>query len=58
MRNNQDRHPEFVREYSREIMNFRREMIGESTYEKGMASLAIAPQGERVAQWIVSFLGS
>ena len=49
-------HPEFVPEYSREIMEFRREMIGEQTYADGVASLAMNPQRERVARWIVNFL--
>ena len=49
-------HPEFVPEYSREIMEFRREMIGEQTYTDGMASLAVNPQRERVARWILNFL--
>ncbi|MCP5128437.1 MAG: GMP synthase [Pseudomonadales bacterium] len=49
-------HPEFVPEYSREIMQFRREMIGEETYSSGMASLAVAPEQERVARWIANFL--
>jgi GMP synthase-like glutamine amidotransferase len=50
-------HPEFVPEYSREIMEFRRKMIGEQTYTNGMASLAANPQRERVARWILNFLG-
>jgi GMP synthase-like glutamine amidotransferase len=49
-------HPEFVTAYAREIMEFRREMIGETVYQTGMASLASAPQRERVARWIVKFL--
>jgi GMP synthase-like glutamine amidotransferase len=49
-------HPEFVAQYSREIMNFRREMIGEQAYATGMASLAVAPEQQRVARWIVNFL--
>lgn len=49
-------HPEFVTQYSREIMAFRREMIGEQSYQSGMASLAVAPQQQRVARWIVNFL--
>ena len=49
-------HPEFVPGYSREIMEFRREMIGEPAYVDGMASLASAQQGQRVARWIVNFL--
>jgi GMP synthase-like glutamine amidotransferase len=49
-------HPEFVPEYSREIMEFRREMLGEQTYVDGVASLAVNPQRERVARWILNFL--
>jgi GMP synthase-like glutamine amidotransferase len=49
-------HPEFVPAYSREIMEFRREMIGEEVYRKGIASLAEQPQGMRVARWILNFL--
>ncbi|QFU77587.1 GMP synthase [Halioglobus maricola] len=51
-------HPEFTPGYSTEIMNLRREMIGEKIYEEGMASLATAEQGDRVARWIVNFLRS
>ena len=49
-------HPEFVSAYSREIMEFRREMIGEQAYTSGMASLATEPEGQRIARWIVNFL--
>lgn len=51
-------HPEFIPQYSREIMEFRREMIGESVYSNGVASLAVVPQRERVAGWILNFLKS
>ncbi|MEH6635834.1 MAG: GMP synthase [Halioglobus sp.] len=49
-------HPEFVPGYSREIMNFRRETIGEEVYAAGMASLVSEPEGRRVAHWILNFL--
>lgn len=49
-------HPEFLPAYSREIMQFRREQIGEPTYETGMASLAAMPERQRMARWIVNFL--
>ena len=51
-------HPEFVPEYSRAVMNYRREMIGEQAYAEGVASLAQAHQGERVGRWIINFLQS
>ncbi len=49
-------HPEFTPDYSREVMTFRRERIGEEAYREGMASLAGTHQGRRVADWILSFL--
>jgi GMP synthase-like glutamine amidotransferase len=49
-------HPEFVPGYSNEIMQYRREMIGDATYESGMASLETPAEGERIGRWILSFL--
>lgn len=49
-------HPEFVSDYAREIMNHRREMIGEEAYAAGMASLGGNHEGQRVARWIYNFL--
>lgn len=49
-------HPEFVPEYSREIMEFRREQFGEEIYHSGVASLSGEQEGGRVARWVVSFL--
>jgi GMP synthase-like glutamine amidotransferase len=51
-------HPEFVNDYSREIMEFRREIIGEDTYQSGIASLSDEPATERMARWILQFLKS
>lgn len=49
-------HPEFVPAYSREIMDFRREMIGEPAYQGGVASLEHEPERERIGRWILNFL--
>ena len=49
-------HPEFIPDYSREIIGFRREMIGYETSEAGLASLSIEPESERVARWIINFI--
>lgn len=49
-------HPEFVPGYSREIMEFRREAIGEQAYETGVASLGASPESERIGRWILAFL--
>ena len=49
-------HPEFDPGYAREIMQHRREIIGEDTYQTGMASLSEAPESERIGRWILAFL--
>ena len=49
-------HPEFSPDYAREIMEFRRELLGDATYRKGVASLDGAHEGSRVAGWILNFL--
>ena len=51
-------HPEFDRDYSRDLMVMRREMIGEETFEQGVASLAKETDEARVGQWIINFLSS
>ena len=51
-------HPEFVPAYSREIMEFRRELIGEDNYHNGLRSLAESPETDRMAHWILTFLRS
>ena len=49
-------HPEFIPAFSREIMSFRREMIGDERVAEGMASLdQVHHQGERVARWMLNF---
>ncbi len=49
-------HPEFVKGYSENLLNIRREIIGEENYHTGMASLGRELDRERVARWMVSFL--
>jgi GMP synthase-like glutamine amidotransferase len=49
-------HPEFMPEYSRELMTFRRERIGDDVYTAGLASLEGNHQGQRVARWVLNFL--
>jgi len=49
-------HPEFSGAYAQALMGHRRESLGESTYSKGVASLAQSTQEKRVAQWMISFL--
>jgi len=49
-------HPEFSPDYAREVMEFRKELLGDATYREGMASLGGIHEGSRVAGWILNFL--
>ena len=50
-------HPEFVPDYSREIMTLRRELIGAERVAEGMRSLDERQhEGARVARWMLAFL--
>ena len=50
-------HPEFVPEYSRDIMSFRHDMIGAERVAEGMASFeARQHEGDRIARWMLAFL--
>ena len=49
-------HPEFEKDYSRDLIHMRRELLGEDTAVAGLASLEHDPDGELVAGWIVKFI--
>jgi GMP synthase-like glutamine amidotransferase len=49
-------HPEFVNGYSRAIMDFRREILGEDVYQAGDRVPEEQPEVERMAGWILRFL--
>ena len=49
-------HPEFIKDYSRALMNFRRDLLGEDVYRRGMASLAEDTDQLEVARWIIDFI--
>jgi len=49
-------HPEFSREYSRDLMEVRRELIGDARIAPGMASLARDVDAAAVAAWMLAFL--
>ena len=49
-------HPEFTRDYSLDLMNMRREILGEEVYTRGVASLEAEPGGDAVADWVFRFL--
>lgn len=49
-------HPEFVNAYSRAIIEYRRDTIGEATAREGLESLAEEPESARMADWMLAFL--
>jgi len=48
-------HPEFQKPYSKDLMNMRRNLLGEDTYQAGMASLGSDLHAATVGRWIVNF---
>ncbi|KXU38901.1 amidotransferase [Ventosimonas gracilis] len=48
-------HPEFTHEYSRDLLNLRREAFGETVYQAGIESLAKEQQGAQIAEWMIRF---
>lgn len=49
-------HPEFCKEYSRALMEFRREILGAEKYAPGVASLECSTDEVVIAQWAINFL--
>lgn len=49
-------HPEFAKPYSADLMAFRRDLLGEMVYQRGVESLAMPVQGELVGRWMLAFL--
>lgn len=51
-------HPEFTPAYAEALMDSRQEVLGETVYRAGKASLAEPTEHARVAAWILTFLGA
>ncbi|MFV2090246.1 MAG: amidotransferase [Pseudomonadales bacterium] len=51
-------HPEFVKGYSQSLMEMRREILGESTFQAGMESLLGSVDGDLVGRWMINFLSA
>ena len=49
-------HPEFDRDYSADLMEMRKQVLGPETYTQGVASLEGPLMRDEVARWIVRFL--
>ena len=48
-------HPEFRKAYSRDLMNMRRDLIGEDVWRTGMTSLEKETHESLVGRWILNF---
>jgi len=48
-------HPEFTHDYSRDLLNLRREALGEAIYQAGIDSLDKEQQGAQIAEWMMRF---
>ena len=48
-------HPEFSKAYARELMKFRRTLLGEATFLAGIASLENPIEGDRMGGWLAAF---
>lgn len=51
-------HPEFTVPYARDLLEFRRELLGEAVHGEGMASLARSVHSVDVGRWVLAFAGA
>ena len=49
-------HPEFVHDYSRELLEILQTTLGEKVYSNGVASLERDHHGVTVAEWMMRFV--
>jgi GMP synthase-like glutamine amidotransferase len=49
-------HPEFEKRYSRDLMDMRRDTLGEPVYREGVASLEEQTDEQLLAEWMVRFM--
>lgn len=48
-------HPEFTKDYSRALMGFRRELLGENVHQEGVASLEQEVEQDKMGRWLINF---
>lgn len=51
-------HPEFYKAYSSDLLNLRRDLLGEAVYTAGMQSLDVPTDELLFAQWVLNFLNA
>lgn len=49
-------HPEFIHDYTRDLLNLRRDSYEPALYERAVQSLAQEQQGSAVAEWMMRFV--
>jgi GMP synthase-like glutamine amidotransferase len=49
-------HPEFTKDYSKALIEYRHDLLDPLCYEKGLQSLALPEDKRIIAQWITHFL--
>lgn len=49
-------HPEFTRAYSKDLMEFRQDILGEEKFSAGIESLGRSHDSETISRWIVRFI--
>ncbi|MNM96804.1 GMP synthase [glutamine-hydrolyzing] [compost metagenome] len=49
-------HPEFVHDYSRALLDLRKDFLGDTVYSEGVDSLERSHQGTTVAEWMMRFV--
>ncbi|RUR13728.1 GMP synthase [Legionella sp. km772] len=49
-------HPEFTKAYSQALMDYRKSILGEELFQRGLESLKLPEDDALIAQWIVNFL--
>lgn len=51
-------HPEFTKDYAKDLLHSREDMVGDEVYAEGMHSMVLKHEHFLMAQWIVHFLQS
>ena len=51
-------HPEFCKSYSRALMDWRQEILGNEVHQAGVASLKNDIDGDVLAQWMIRFIAA
>jgi GMP synthase-like glutamine amidotransferase len=49
-------HPEFSKNYTKDLMEMRKDALSDESYQQGLSSLALASDGEIMARWTGRFL--